>query len=121
MTDTSTNRSGTSGSVLTDKTDELIASNKVEGTAVYNHQGERIGTLHHFMVGKRSGQVAYAVMSFGGLFGLGEKHYPLPWNELTYDMTQTGAATSLPTLHSPWLAVSSLGKPVSTRQDHQTL
>src|SRR3954449_828700 len=72
MTDTSTNRSGTSGSVLTDKTDELIASNKVEGTAVYNHQGERIGTLHHFMVGKRSGQVAYAVMSFGGLFGVGE-------------------------------------------------
>jgi len=96
MTDTSTNRSGTSGSVLTDKTDELIASNKVEGTAVYNHQGERIGTLHHFMVGKRSGQVAYAVMSFGGLFGLGEKHYPLPWNELTYDTNRGGYVIANP-------------------------
>ena len=85
-----------SGSVLTDKTDELIASNKVEGTAVYNHQGERIGTLHHFMVGKRSGQVAYAVMSFGGLFGLGEKHYPLPWNELTYDTNRGGYVIANP-------------------------
>jgi len=56
-----------SGSVATDETDELIASNKVEGTAVYNRQGERLGTVYNFMVGKRSGQVAYAVMSFGGL------------------------------------------------------
>jgi len=50
MADTSTSKSGTSGasssgSVSTDETDELIASNKVEGTAVYNRQGERIGTL----------------------------------------------------------------------------
>src|SRR4051794_35504660 len=60
--------SGTSGSadVATDETDELIASNKVEGTAVYDHQGERLGTVYNFMVNKVTGQVAYAVMSFGG-------------------------------------------------------
>ena len=101
MADTSTSKadvSGTSasGSALSDETDELIASNTVEGTAVYNRQGERIGTLHHFMVGKRSGQVAYAVMSFGGLFRLGEKQYPLPWNELTYDTNRGGYVIANP-------------------------
>jgi len=48
------------------------------------------------MVGKRSGQVAYAVMSFGGLFGLGEKQYPLPWNELTYDTSRGGYVIANP-------------------------
>ena len=101
MVDNSTSGSGisgasSSGSAAVDETDELIASNEVEGTAVYNRQGERIGTLHHFMVGKRSGQVAYAVMSFGGLFGLREKHYPLPWNELTYDTGRGGYVIANP-------------------------
>lgn len=37
------------------------------------------------MVNKRSSQVAYAVMSFGGFLGIGTSYHPLPWNELTYD------------------------------------
>jgi PRC-barrel domain len=101
MADTSVSGSGASGapppgSAVVDETDELIASNKVEGTAVYNQEGERIGTLHHFMVGKHSGQVAYAVMSFGGLLGLGENYYPLPWNELTYDTNRGGYVIANP-------------------------
>ena len=80
----------TSGSVETDETRDLIASNKVEGTAVYSRQGERLGTVYNFMVNKRSGQVAYAVMSFGGLLGMGGTYYPLPWNALTYDTNQGG-------------------------------
>ena len=78
---------GTSGSgtVATDETSELIASNKVEGTRVYNRQGENLGTVHNFMVNKRSGQVEYAVMSFGGFLGMGESYHPLPWKSLTYD------------------------------------
>ena len=56
--------------IHTDETHRLIASNKVEGTAVYNREGERLGSVHHFMVDKRSGQAEYAVLSFGGLFGL---------------------------------------------------
>ena len=46
-----------SRSVATDETDRLIASNKVEGTAVYNRKGERLGSVYNFMVDKRSGQV----------------------------------------------------------------
>jgi hypothetical protein len=73
------------GSVATDETDRLIASNKVEGTAVYNRQGERLGDVYNFMVDKYSGQVAYAVISFGGFLGIGESYHPLPWRALTYD------------------------------------
>ena len=66
----------------------LIASNRVEGTAVYNREGEKLGRIEYFMVDKRSGRADYAVMSFGGLFGLGDHHHPLPWDVLDYD---TGA------------------------------
>ena len=65
-----------------DETGRLIASNKVEGTAVYNRQGERLGSVYNFMVDKISGQVAYAVMSFGGFLGIGDSYHPLPWKSL---------------------------------------
>ena len=82
-----TTETGTAGAgaVATDETDSLIASNKVEGTAVYDRQGERLGEVYNFMVDKRSGQVAYAVMSFGGFLGVGAGYHPLPWKALTYD------------------------------------
>ena len=48
------------------------------------------GTVTSFMVGKRNGRVQYAVLSFGGLFGMGEKFYPLPWDTLTYDTDKGG-------------------------------
>ena len=73
-----------------DETDWLIASNKVEGTAVYNEGGDKLGTIHNFMLDKLSGQVEYVVLSFGGLFGLGSDHYPLPWDSLSYDTDQHG-------------------------------
>jgi hypothetical protein len=98
MTDTSGTGMGgtsTSGSVATDETGELIASNKVEGTAVYNRQGEKLGSVYNFMVNKRSGQVEYAVMSFGGFLGIGESYHPLPWGALTYDTGQGGYVVDL--------------------------
>jgi hypothetical protein len=82
-------------SVATDETDRLIASDKVEGTAVYNRAGERFGDVHNFMVDKYSGRVAYAVMSFGGFLGIGEKYHPLPWKVLTYDTDMGGYVVDL--------------------------
>ena len=81
--------------IATDETDRLIASNKVEGTAVYNRDGEKLGSIYNFMVDKWSGKVEYAVLQFGGLFGLGSDYYPLPWDMLTYDTSQGGYAVSL--------------------------
>jgi PRC-barrel domain len=93
MASTTTGTGG--GSVETDETDRLIASNKVEGTAVYNRQGERLGEVDNFMVDKYSGQVAYAVMSFGGFLGIGESYHPLPWRVLTYDTGLGGYVVDL--------------------------
>lgn len=76
--------------IETDESRRLIASSKVEGTAVYNPAGEQLGTIMNFMVDKVSGQVAYVVMSFGGFLGLGESHHPLPWRALRYDVRLGG-------------------------------
>jgi hypothetical protein len=86
----STGRTEASRSVEHDETTDLIASSKVEGTAVYNRQGEQLGEVYNFMVGKRSGQVAYAVMSFGGFLGIGKRYHALPWSVLTYDTSRGG-------------------------------
>jgi sporulation protein YlmC with PRC-barrel domain len=76
--------------IETDETDILIASNKVEGTAVYNREGEKLGSIYNFMVDKESGQVEYAVLQFGGILGLGSDYYPVPWGALEYDEEQEG-------------------------------
>ena len=67
------------------ETHTLIAADKVEGTDVYNGQGEHLGHVHDVMLDKRSGRVAYAIMAFGGFLGIGEKYSPVPWTALTYD------------------------------------
>ncbi len=76
--------------VTTDETGTLISADKVVGTAVYDAGGERLGTIDSIMLNKRSGKVAYAVMSFGGFLGIGERYHPLPWNVLTYDEQKSG-------------------------------
>ena len=95
QTTTTTGTGAGAGSVATDETDRLIASNKVEGTAVYNRQGERLGEVYNFMVDKRSGKVEYAVMSFGGFLGMGQSYHPLPWRVLTYDTGKGGYVVDL--------------------------
>lgn len=81
--------------INTNETRELIASNKVEGTAVYDMGGDRLGTITNFMVDKRSGQAEYAVMQFGGFLGIGADYYPVPWSMLTYNVDQGGYVVDL--------------------------
>ncbi len=76
--------------IATRETHQLIASDKVEGTAVYSRSGDHLGSIRNFMVNKRSGQVDYAVLQFGGFLGIGNSFYPLPWDMLTYDENQGG-------------------------------
>src|ERR671910_130233 len=96
MSDATTTSTTTGGAgVDTDETDRLIASDKVEGTAVYNRAGERLGSVHNVMIDKYSGQVAYAAMSFGGFLGIGERYHPLPWRALTYDTGLGGYVVDL--------------------------
>jgi hypothetical protein len=82
MTDLST-RSGQD--IAKSETPSLIAASKVNGTNVYNPEGESVGSIYDVMIDKRSGKVSYAVLSFGGFLGLGENYHPLPWEVLHYD------------------------------------
>lgn len=81
--------------INTNETRELIASNKVEGTAVFNTEGERLGSITNFMVDKRSGKADYAVMQFGGFLGIGADHYPIPWSMLNYSTDHGGYVVDL--------------------------
>lgn len=75
--------------VPVEETQHLIASDKVEGTPVYNQVGERIGHVKNLML-KEKRTVEYVVMSFGGFLGLGERYHPIPWNALRYDGERGG-------------------------------
>ena len=83
------------GGVAINETDRLIASDKVEGTAVYNRKGEHLGSVYNFMVDKITGKAAYAVMSFGGFLGIGEKYHPVPWDVLEYNVNMGGYVVDL--------------------------
>ncbi len=68
----------------------VISSDKVEGTAVYNTNREKLGSIDDLMIDKRSGTVRYAVLEFGGFLGMGTDRYPLPWSMLKYDTDLDG-------------------------------
>ncbi|MFZ5669019.1 MAG: PRC-barrel domain-containing protein [Pseudomonadota bacterium] len=73
----------------------LITAGRVEGTPVFNQAGERIGEIEDLSIQKESGQVAYALLSFGGFLGLGERIHPLPWSVLKYDTEKDGYVVPL--------------------------
>ena len=74
---------------------DVISSDKVEGTSVYNEAGDKLGSIDDLMIDKRSGQVRYAVLEFGGFLGMGTDRYPLPWNALKYDTSREGYVVPL--------------------------
>jgi len=73
----------------------VISSDRVKGTAVFGAEGRQIGTIDHLVIEKVSGRIGYAVMSFGGLLGLGQDYIPIPWIALSYDSSLGGYATTL--------------------------
>ena len=73
----------------------LIESDRVEGTTVYDPQGNNIGSIKRVMIEKIGGRVAYAVMSFGGFLGMGSQEHAIPWSKLTYDTNLGGYRTDI--------------------------
>ena len=67
----------------------------MEGTIVYDPRGSEIGSIKRLMIDKVSGRVCYAVMSFGGLLGMGTEEHAVPWNKLTYDTNLGGYRTDI--------------------------
>ncbi|MEE4154676.1 MAG: PRC-barrel domain-containing protein [Erythrobacter sp.] len=71
--------------IETDENHSLISAEKVDGTTVYSHDGDKAGTVKSVMINKRSGQVEHAVLSIGGFLGLGSEYHAIPWDKLDYD------------------------------------
>ena len=81
-----------------------ISSTKVAGTAVYNANGDKLGSIDDLIIDKVSGQVRYAALEFGGFLGLGTDRYPLPWS-----MIEVASST----LNALARAMSSSGSEIS--------
>ncbi|HYD80470.1 MAG TPA: PRC-barrel domain-containing protein [Paucimonas sp.] len=64
---------------------EVMAARTLKGDKVVNMQGEDLGEIEDIMLDVPSGRVAYAVLSFGGILGMGEKYFAIPWSALTLD------------------------------------
>lgn len=64
---------------------ELMSADTLVGNDVYNKAGEDLGDVKDLMIDMASGKVAYAVLSFGGVLGLGDKLFAVPWEALTLD------------------------------------
>ena len=73
----------------------LILSSRVIGTPVFARTGTRLGHVADLSLEKKSGKAVYAIMSFGGFLGIGEKFHPLPWRVLNYDKAKDGYVVNL--------------------------
>ncbi|NBV19903.1 PRC-barrel domain-containing protein [Janthinobacterium sp.] len=63
----------------------LMGADTLIGDDVYNHSDEELGDIKEIMLDMRTGQIAYAVLSFGGILGMGDKLFAVPWERLTLD------------------------------------
>ena len=94
---------------------ELISSRRVEGTNVFDADGKKLGTVHSVMINKRSGQVAYALLSFGGVLGVGSHNHPMPWESLTYDVDLDGYRVEMSReqlQHAPRMSLDDTDRPI---------
>lgn len=66
--------------------DKFIPSADIEGSDVYSARDRRkVGVIHHLIIDKASGKLAYADVSFGGFLGFGDEHHRIPWQALSFD------------------------------------
>lgn len=64
---------------------QVLSASTINGDSVVNPQGEDLGTIKDLMIDVDSGRVAYAVLSFGGFLGMGDKLFAVPFRALQLD------------------------------------
>ena len=67
---------------------KVLAADTLVGDQVVNPQQEDLGKIEHLMIDLASGRIAYAVLSFGGFLGMGDKLFAIPWSALAVDKTE---------------------------------
>jgi len=63
----------------------VLSASSIKGTKVLNPLGDDLGSIEDLMLHTDTGDVAYAVLSFGGFLGMGDKLFAIPWEALTID------------------------------------
>jgi sporulation protein YlmC with PRC-barrel domain len=63
----------------------VLSGSSLKGDKVVNYKGEDLGKIEEIMIDLDRGRVAYAVLSFGGFLGLGDKLFAIPWQAITVD------------------------------------
>lgn len=72
-----------------------ILASRVKGTSVYNTAGDKIGHVEDVVLDKTSDHIMFAALGFGGVMGMGEKYYPVPWSVLDYSPDKGGYVVPL--------------------------
>jgi sporulation protein YlmC with PRC-barrel domain len=67
---------------------KVLAADTLTGDKVVNPQKENLGKIEHLMIDLANGRIAYAVLSFGGFLGMGDKLFAIPWSALTVDTVE---------------------------------
>lgn len=89
-------RTGTTGTTgVTGQTNVLSASNLI-GKNIYNLEGEKLGEIKDVMLDVDLGRVAYAVLSFGGFLGMGDKLFAIPFEAFRLDATEDRIVLNVP-------------------------
>jgi hypothetical protein len=73
----------------------IIESDRVEGTAVFDPEGNQVGTIKRLLIEKVSGRVLYVDVTFGGFLGIGAHHHTIPWERLAYDRQLAAYSTDV--------------------------
>lgn len=103
----------------------VLAADTLTGDKVVNRQKEALGKIEHLMIDIDKGRVAYAVLSFGGFLGMGDKLFAIPWSALMVDTDEEQfildidkqrleAAPGFDKAHWPNMADHTWGAEVST-------
>lgn len=63
----------------------VLSATTIIGDKIINTAGEQLGTIKELMIDLDGGLIAYAVLSFGGILGMGDKLFAIPWEAFTID------------------------------------
>ena len=66
----------------------VVPASKIIGETVVNRQGENVGKIHELVIDARKNRVAYAVLSFGGFMGMGNKLFAMPWEAFEFSAAE---------------------------------
>ena len=62
----------------------VVSASKIIGESVINHGNEDLGKIHELVIDAKDGRIAYAVLSFGGFMGMGDKLFAMPWKAFDF-------------------------------------